>query len=98
VISSSFGRNCEFRGDTGHERVISLAAAASLTVALGQPVTAAEHGDVGGGGHKRHCQLDKGIEHIVYIQFDNVHFRRDNPSQKYLKFSDQAIWLSLSVG
>jgi hypothetical protein len=22
----------------------------------------------------------------------------ENPSQKYLKFSDQAIWLSLSVG
>src|SRR3984893_17546385 len=59
---------------------ISLAAAASLTVALGQPVTAADHGDGGGGGHKRHCQLDNGIEHIVYIQFDNVHFRRDNPN------------------
>jgi hypothetical protein len=59
---------------------ISLAAAASLTVALGQPATAAEHSDVGGGGHKRHCQLDNGIEHIVYIQFDNVHFRRDNPN------------------
>ena len=24
--------------------------------------------------------------------------RYGNPSQKYLKFSDQAIWLSLSVG
>src|SRR6516165_2881062 len=27
-----------------------------------------------------HCKLDNGIEHIVYIQFDNVHFRRDNPN------------------
>ena len=26
------------------------------------------------------CKLDNGIEHIVYIQFDNVHFRRDNPN------------------
>jgi len=26
------------------------------------------------------CQLGNGIEHIVHIQFDNVHFRRDNPN------------------
>jgi hypothetical protein len=29
---------------------------------------------------KEHCKLDNRIEHIVYIQFDNVHFRRDNPN------------------
>jgi hypothetical protein len=26
------------------------------------------------------CQLGNGISHIVYLQFDNVHFRRDNPN------------------
>ena len=28
----------------------------------------------------QHCKLDNGIKHIVYIQFDNVHLRRDNPN------------------
>src|SRR6201987_4189099 len=26
------------------------------------------------------CNLGNGIKHIVYIQFDNVHLRRDNPN------------------
>ena len=26
------------------------------------------------------CNLGNGIKHVVYIQFDNVHFRRDNPN------------------
>jgi hypothetical protein len=26
------------------------------------------------------CQLGNGVSHIVYIQFDNVHLRRDNPN------------------
>jgi hypothetical protein len=25
------------------------------------------------------CQLGNGIEHVVYVEFDNVHFTRDNP-------------------
>jgi hypothetical protein len=29
---------------------------------------------------KEHCKLDNRIERVVYIQFDNVHFRRDNPN------------------
>jgi hypothetical protein len=27
-----------------------------------------------------HCKFDNGIKHIVYIQFDNIHLRRDNPN------------------
>ena len=27
-----------------------------------------------------HCNLGNGIKHIVYLQFDNVHLRRDNPN------------------
>lgn len=25
------------------------------------------------------CQLGNGVQHVIYIQFDNVHFTRDNP-------------------
>jgi hypothetical protein len=36
------------------------------------------------GGHARphdnSCPLGNGIQHIVYIQFDNVHIERDNPN------------------
>jgi arylsulfatase A-like enzyme len=52
--------------------IVYLAAAASVAVALGaRPAAAAD---------KKSCKLDNRIEHIVYIQFDNVHFRRDNPN------------------
>jgi hypothetical protein len=47
-----------------------LAAFAALAaVAFGQPSAFAKQ-----------CNLGNGIEHIVYIQFDNVHLRRDNPN------------------
>jgi hypothetical protein len=76
-------------------RIVGFAAAASLTVSLGQPTSAAEYGDLtpaarqvssdeseregsGGSERRKHCKLDNGIERIVHIQFDNVHFRRDN--------------------
>jgi len=26
------------------------------------------------------CQLGNGIQHVIYVQFDNVHFTRDNPN------------------
>jgi hypothetical protein len=26
------------------------------------------------------CDLANGIQHVIYLQFDNVHFRRDNPN------------------
>jgi hypothetical protein len=52
--------------------MVSIAVAALAAAALGGPVAAAEdHGK---------CGLANGIEHIVYIQFDNVHLRRDNPN------------------
>jgi len=44
-----------------------FAAAALLASGLGQPAWA-------------QCNLGNGIKHVVYIQFDNVHFRRDNPN------------------
>jgi len=26
------------------------------------------------------CQLANGVKHVVYLQFDNTHYSRDNPS------------------
>ncbi|HXO91861.1 MAG TPA: hypothetical protein VN849_13830 [Stellaceae bacterium] len=78
--------------------IACFAAAASLTVSLGQPASAAEREDPastaahressddgerersGGGDRKKRCKLDNGIEHIVFIQFDNTHLSRDNPN------------------
>src|SRR5690349_10826537 len=48
-------------------RVVFLAAAGLLAAALGQPAFA-------------QCNLGNGIKHIVHIQFDNVHFTRDDPN------------------
>ena len=48
-------------------RVGLFAAAGLFGAALGQPALA-------------QCNLGNGIKHVVYIQFDNVHFRRDNPN------------------
>jgi hypothetical protein len=44
-----------------------LVAAALLGSGLGQPALA-------------QCNLDNGIKHVVSIQFDNIHFTRDNPN------------------
>ncbi len=52
--------------------VVSFAVAALAIVALGGPAAAEL-------GHGK-CHLSNSIKHIVYIQFDNVHLRRDNPN------------------
>ena len=33
-----------------------------------------------GNGNRQGCQLGNGIKHVVYLQFDNTHLRRDNPN------------------
>jgi hypothetical protein len=52
--------------------IVFLALASSAALVLGA--------STGATAKQTHCKLDNGIEHIVYIQFDNVHFRRDNPN------------------
>jgi hypothetical protein len=52
--------------------MVSIAVAALATVALGGPAAA--------DARQRKCHFRNGIEHIAYIQFDNVHLRRDNPN------------------
>ena len=75
--------------------IVCFAAAASLTVSLGQPASAAERkdptsttahrqspddGERERPDRKKRCKLDNGIEHIVFVQFDNTHLSRDNPN------------------
>src|ERR1700752_1861006 len=52
--------------------IILVAVAAAAGVGLGQPASPAPSSNG--------CKVGNGIEHIVYIQFDNVHLRRDNPN------------------
>ena len=52
--------------------IVFLALASLAAFVLGASTSAA--------AKQSNCKLGNGIEHIVYIQFDNVHFRRDNPN------------------
>src|SRR5581483_9059633 len=49
---------------------------ALVVLFAGVPVWAKPHDSSGG------CALSQGgrLQHVIYIQFDNVHFRRDNPN------------------
>src|SRR5499425_3349683 len=65
-------------------RVVRVLASASviLVVSAASPVSAAQKQGKGGGGASS-CRLNssKGdIQHVIYLIFDNVHFRRDNPN------------------
>ena len=42
--------------------------------------TSAQAGQPSQPDHRSGCTLDNGIKHVVSIQFDNVHFTRDNPN------------------
>jgi hypothetical protein len=46
--------------------------AAAATVSLSHPTSA--------NAAQTSCHFGNGIKHVVYIQFDNVHLRRDNPN------------------
>src|SRR5215469_6573185 len=52
----------------------SAVIAASLLIAAGMLGAGA------GTAHAAGCNLGNGIKHVVQIQFDNVHLRRDNPN------------------
>ena len=53
------------------KRIFLVAALLAAATALVSPGNAAA---------AQSCNLGNGIKHVVYIQFDNVHFRRDNPN------------------
>jgi len=53
-----------------------------LVVSAASPVSAAQKQGKGGGGASS-CRLNSSqgnIKHVIYLIFDNVHFRRDNPN------------------
>jgi hypothetical protein len=52
-------------------RILKLASAL-----LGLMLLAAVPSSAGAAG----CHLSNGIQHVVYVEFDNVHFTRDNPN------------------
>ena len=65
-------------------RVLRVVALASVILAISAagPVSSAQKQGKGGGGASG-CQLNSSqgnIKHVIYIIFDNVHFRRDNPN------------------
>ena len=64
--------------------IVMLSVVALLSGLLVAPVSAAPVVNNGhSGDHRDGCQLrsDNGkIKHVIYVQFDNVHFLRDNPN------------------
>ena len=64
--------NIKSKGRRLSKAVPGLIAGALLLTAAAPPA----HADAA----RPPCQLGKGIEHVVYVEFDNVHFTRDNPN------------------
>ena len=62
--------------------VLALVLAAVVAVALGGSQLATARTGSPGAVSATGCQLgDKGkVKHVIYLQFDNVHFNRDNPN------------------
>jgi hypothetical protein len=46
------------------------------------PAAVSANGSGHGDGNGDSCRLsdDSGIQHVIYVQFDNTHFKRDNPN------------------
>ena len=72
------------------KRIACFALGAWLFASISQPAGAVEHrvkaltdshpASEDGNGNRQGCQLGNGIKHVVYLQFDNTHLRRDNPN------------------
>ncbi|HEX3590145.1 MAG TPA: hypothetical protein VHV74_10965 [Pseudonocardiaceae bacterium] len=56
---------------------LAAATGAGLLIGTAGPATASQPADHPG---KSRCSLANGIKHVISIQFDNVHFSRDNPN------------------
>ena len=57
--------------------VAGLSAFAVLGIGTVQP---AQGSPPSGPATSGNCTLGNGVKHVIYLQFDNVHFRRDNPN------------------
>src|SRR5437762_1036029 len=60
----------------GHLMAAATTAACLVAVGATGAAAAPPGADHTGGG----CHLGNGISHVVQVQFDNVHFTRDNPN------------------
>jgi hypothetical protein len=58
--------------------VAALAAAALAALVAVQIAGASAHGAAGPGPKGPSCKLANGVKHVVYLQFDNTHFNRDD--------------------
>ena len=56
---------------------LAAATGAGLLIGTAGPATASQPADHPGTSG---CSLANGIKHVISIQFDNVHFSRDNPN------------------
>ncbi|MCQ4041251.1 hypothetical protein ACFOSC_07740 [Streptantibioticus rubrisoli] len=66
----------------GKVLALALAAALGAGAVAASPVAAAPTGSRHASGQSR-CSLNSGdrkVSHVIYLQFDNVHFTRDNPN------------------
>jgi hypothetical protein len=63
-------------------RLAALATGAALTAAMliSAPVGATTGTSGLASTNDPSCQLRNGIQHVIYLQFDNVHLTRDNPN------------------
>ena len=55
-------------------------AALLLVAAIAAAGVAAFAGTTRGSASPTSCQLGNGVQHVINIVFDNVHFSRDNPN------------------
>ncbi len=63
------------------KRVSRLMALASmLTLVLGTSIFGNPTSAQAAQDANKDCNLANGVKHVIHIQFDNVHFRRDNPN------------------
>src|SRR5260370_16014009 len=69
-------RRCSFR--SGARRISAVLAAATFATAVGFPP--ANAGSAATTAASPACSLGNGVQHVVQITFDNVHFFRDNPN------------------
>jgi hypothetical protein len=57
-----------------------LAAAAVVAAGLAVLVAVQVTGATGAGPKADSCKLAHGVKHVIYLQFDNTHFNRDEPN------------------
>jgi len=59
---------------------LSLVLSPAVASASSAPAAAKNNGGQNNNSQNNGCRLGGNIKHVIYIQFDNVHFERDNPN------------------